>query len=434
MKILVIGSGGREHALLWAMSQSDKDSTAADAPALYCHPGSAATSLLTLPSGLEKRASWEELAGFAARQKIDLTVCGPEAPLADGVADLFRQRGLAFLGPGQAAAQLESSKVFAKEFMARHGIPTARFEVFDDFAGAERFLAKPPFGYPLVVKADGLAAGKGVAVCPDRPTAREFLEKVMGQRIFGESGGRVVIEECLQGEELSCIALCDGLDFLCLPPAQDHKRLRDGDLGPNTGGMGAYSWDGIFPGELLREVESRILLPTLSGMAEEGNRYNGFLYAGIMVTAGGPMVLEYNVRLGDPETQPILMRLRGSPVEALARAAGGGLRGARLDWRPDPAVCVVAAAEGYPEQPAKGDRITGLEEAGEFADVQVFHSGTGRGPRGWETAGGRVLGVTARGGSLRLASRQAYQALERIRFRGMHFRRDIAARGLAREA
>ena len=433
MKILVIGSGGREHALVWALSQSDDAGANHQPPQLYGFPGSAAIHrIATRVQGVSDN-SWEKLAEFAVREKIDLTLCGPEAPLATGIADLFRQKGLVFLGPSRAAAQLESSKVFAKEFMARHGIPTARFTAFEEFSAAERFLNHPVFPYPLVIKADGLAAGKGVAVCPNEAAARTFLEKIMVAHDFGAAGHRVVMEECLEGEELSFIALCDRNHFLSLPPAQDHKRLFQGDCGPNTGGMGAYSWDGLFSVEVYRAVEEKIIRPTLEGMAEEGNSYNGFLYAGIMVTARGPMVLEYNVRMGDPEAQPLLMRLHGSLAETFTRAATGNLHGATLDRNAHPAVCVVLAAEGYPEKPIQGDKITGLEEVREMEGVQIFHSGTILSPDGWETTGGRVLGITARGDSLHHACQKAYRAVDRIRFRGMQYRKDIGARGLARE-
>lgn len=427
MKILVIGSGGREHALIRTFSRCDPTLS------LYAYPGSDAIfRTARRVTGLQN-GSWTELAQFARQEEIDLTVCGPEGPLAEGVADCFRQLGLAFLGPSQAAAQLESSKAFCKEFMARHNVPTAAFRIFDRFREASQFLSRPSFRYPLVLKADGLAAGKGVAVCADEGSAQIFLSKIMVERAFGSSGGRVVIEECLKGEELSCIALCDGEDFLMLPPAQDHKRLFDGDLGPNTGGMGAYSWDGVFSQELYRQVEDKILRPTLRGMIEEGNRFNGFLYAGLMITAKGPMVLEYNVRLGDPETQPILMRLQGPVIETFVRAATGRLGGTKLGWDPRPAICVVLAAEGYPEKPVKGDLIGGLESITESAELQIFHAGTRLASQGWETAGGRVLGVTALGKTLHAACRQTYQTIDRIGFRGMQYRKDIAGRGLARE-
>ena len=404
MKILVIGSGGREHAIAWRLAQEGHSITAAPG-----NPGIAQVGAVLATTDY-----------LAAAESVHpyLTVIGPEAPLVAGVADQFRARGIAVVGPTAAMAQLEASKIYSKEFMQRVGIPTARFVRVENQEEALGSLTQ--FDYPVVVKADGLAAGKGVIIAHDRAEA---------QSAIGSLGPRLVIEEFLEGEEVSFIVLSDGHDVIALDATQDHKAIGDGDTGPNTGGMGAYC-----DGRILSAAQSQRVLDTIIEPAIHATGFTGFLYAGLMMTPDGPKVLEFNVRLGDPETQPLMHRLDPAADFAgiLMRAARGSLSGATLRSKRDPSVCVVLAAAGYPGEPRSGDSIRGIEAGIEECEAQVFHAGTKLSPRGLETAGGRVLGVTASGPDLPTAIANTYAAVERIHFDGMQFRRDIAHKGLKR--
>ena len=425
MKILVIGSGGREHALTWKLRESQLMEE------IYCAPGNAgmAQEAECCAADVSKPQALLEL---ARDLKVDLTVVGPEAPLVAGVVDLFEREGLWVLGPTQAAAQLEGSKIFSKQFMHRHAIPTARFVVAEQFEQAVKALAG--FQVPVVVKADGLAAGKGVVVAHSTEEAIQALDEFMRQKTLGSAGDRVVIEECLAGEELSFIVLTDGKGVLPLVPTQDHKAVFDNDQGPNTGGMGAYSDDSILNEPVREDILRRIVLPTLAGMAAEGHPFRGFLYCGLMMTSSGPMTLEYNVRLGDPEAQPILMRLRSDLVELFKGLQEGELAAQEARWSPNPAVCVVLTSKGYPGKPELGKAITGFEAAEAQGGVKVFHAGTVFQEGKLLTSGGRVLGVTATGADLPAAIERAYAAVGKIRFEGMHFRHDIGAKGLRQMA
>ncbi len=411
MKLLVIGGGGREHALAWKLSQSPR------VQKVYVAPGNGGTAAEPDAQNVPLEAI-PELVAFAKKESIYLTVVGPEAPLADGVVDAFREAGLRIFGPTRAAAQLESSKDFAKRFMVRHGIPTARHATFEDAAAAKAYVEKE--GAPIVVKADGLAAGKGVVVAQSVAEAHEAIDRL---------GGKLVIEECLQGEEASFIVLADGAHALALATSQDHKRLRDGDAGPNTGGMGAYSPAPVVTPKVHARVMREIIQPAIAGMAEDGTPYTGFLYAGLMIDAAGtPKTLEFNCRLGDPEAQPILLRLKSDLLALLDTALEGRLGDAEAEWDRRAALGVVLAAHGYPEQPRKGDRIAGIPAPA--ADCRVFQAGTRAAGGDLLTSGGRVLCVTALGDNLRAARSRAYEAVERIRFDGMQYRKDIGHRAL----
>ncbi|RMG47667.1 MAG: phosphoribosylamine--glycine ligase [Acidobacteria bacterium] len=419
MKVIVIGSGGREHALCWKIRQSRI------VEELFCSPGNAGIAEIADCPPLAS-SDPDAVADFVARQGIDLTVVGPELPLAQGLADRIAARGRAVFGPTMGAARLESSKAFAKEFMTRYGIPTARYEIFDDADQALRYVERADL--PLVVKADGLAAGKGVVVAADRDQAREAVQKMMVQGAFGNAGRRVVIEECLTGREASFFAITDGVRVIPLVSSQDHKRVFDGDRGPNTGGMGAFSPAMHLDREATAFVLEKIVGPTIKGIAKEGHPYRGVLYVGLMLTEDGPKVLEYNCRFGDPETQVVIPRLASDLVPLLAAAAQGDLSGVRVEWRREAAVCVVMASAGYPGSYPKGRKITGLERFAGRSDILVFHAGTRTGPNGEiRTAGGRVLGVTALGRNLAEARARAYAAVGEIEFQGAHYRRDIAA-------
>src|SRR6266850_2528013 len=421
MKLLVIGSGGREHAIAWRLAQSPR------VQKVFVAPGNAGTARDT---GLENVAisAIDKLADFALAENIYLTVVGPEAPLAEGIVDLFRSRGLRIFGPTQACARLESSKQFAKEFMIRHGIPTAEFSSFDTPRAANAYI--DAHGAPIVVKADGLAAGKGVIVATNADEAHRAAEGILVERTMGAAGTRVVIEEFLDGEEASFIVLADGEHVLPLATSQDHKRLGDGDQGPNTGGMGAYSPAPVVTPELHARVVREIIKPVLAGMTEAGHPYSGFLYAGLMIDGGGnPRVLEFNCRLGDPETQPILLRLKSDLFELIGGAMDGKLDRVKAEWDRRAALGVVLAAHRYPDAPKKGDVVTGLPAAGE--DFRVFHSGTALKDGAIVTSGGRVLCVTALGDSIKVAQQRAYEVVEGIRFDGMQYRRDIGHRAVA---
>jgi phosphoribosylamine--glycine ligase len=421
MKLLVVGSGGREHAIAWRLAQSPR------VQKVFVAPGNGGTAR---ENGLENLAIAEidKLAEFALAERIHLTVVGPEAPLAEGIVDLFRSKGLRIFGPTKFCAQLEGSKQFAKEFMTRHRIPTAAFAGFDDAKAAHDYVESR--GAPIVVKADGLAAGKGVIVATSKEEAHRAIDQILVEHVMGAAGNRVVIEEFLAGEEASFIVLADGEHVLPLATSQDHKRLKDGDQGPNTGGMGAYSPAPVVTPQLHARVVREIIQPVLKGMAEEGHPYSGFLYAGLMIDpSGNPRALEFNCRLGDPETQPILLRLKSDLFELIESAVDGKLDRLNADWDRRPALGIVIAAAGYPDSPKKGDAITGLPAAEE--DLRVFHSGTAVKDGATVTSGGRVLCVTALGQTIKLAQRRAYDAVSNVRFDGMQYRRDIGYRALA---
>lgn len=423
MKILVLGSGGREHALAWKLHESQQMEE------LYCAPGNAgiAQEAECLPIDL---AQTKEIVGLAKQVHADLTVVGPEAPLVAGVVDEFEKEGLAIIGPSKAAARLEGSKIFAKEFMRRHNIPTARFEVAETCEEAIKILARFPL--PVVVKADGLAAGKGVVVAHDPAEAEQAVDSFMRRKTLGDAGQRVVIEECLTGDETSFIVLTDGRAILPLVPTQDHKALLDGDRGPNTGGMGAFSDDAILSEPLHDEILRSIVAPTLVGMEMEGSPYRGFLYCGLMMTLSGPMLLEYNVRLGDPEAQPILMRLRSDLAHLLVASREGQLATADVHWSPNPSVCVVLASKGYPGKPETGKVITGYEAVEALGGVKIFHAGTCFQDHQLLTSGGRVAGVTAIAEDLPAAIQRAYAGVSKLQFEGMQYRKDIGEKALRR--
>jgi phosphoribosylamine--glycine ligase len=423
MKILVIGSGGREHALTWKLRESPLMEE------IYCAPGNAGIAQEAECRRVDVSNPAEILA-LASEIKADLTVVGPEAPLVAGVVDEFQRAGRMIVGPTQAAAQLEGSKIFSKQFMARHSIPTAKFKVAESFDQAVKALGE--FGCPVVIKADGLAAGKGVVIAHTREEAEKTLDEFMRQRSLGAAGERIVLEETLVGEEVSFIVLTDGHAILPLVPTQDHKAVFDDDQGPNTGGMGAYSEDSILDESLRAEIIREIVAPTLAGMAAEGTPYQGFLYCGLMLTAQGPKVLEYNVRMGDPEAQPIVMRLRSDLVELLMAMRENRLGALEAHWSPNPSVCVVLASKGYPGKPEVGKVIEGVSAAETLGGVKVFHAGTKFQNFQLLSTGGRVLGVTATAEDLPSAIACAYAAVSKIDFEGMHYRRDIGAKGLRR--
>ncbi|MCR5883081.1 phosphoribosylamine--glycine ligase [Rhizobacter sp. J219] len=426
MKVLVIGSGGREHAIAWKLAQSPKLQT------VYVAPGNGGTALSPHLKNVAI-TDVKALADFAVAEKIALTVVGPEAPLAAGVVDEFRSRGLRIFGPTKAAAQLESSKAFAKDFMKRHHIPTAAYETFSDLKAAHAYVDQ--MGAPIVVKADGLAAGKGVVVAMSLEEAHQAVDWMLADNKLGvqhnAGGARVVIEQFLQGEEASFIVLCDGKNVLPLATSQDHKRLQDADEGPNTGGMGAYSPAPVVTPNVHAKAMHEIILPTIEGMAKDGIPFTGFLYAGLMIDEHGvPRTLEFNTRMGDPETQPIMMRLKTDLFDVLMAATDGTLDQVELQWDRRVALGVVMAAAGYPLDPRKGDAITGLPA--EAPDAVVFHAGTTLQGEVPVTSGGRVLCVTALGDSVKMAQHRAYEVLQGIRFDGAQFRRDIGHRAIKR--
>ena len=430
MKVLVIGSGGREHALVWKLAQSER------LERLHVAPGSAAMEALAVCHPGVKANDLAAIVALARAEAIDLVVVGPEDPLTAGLADRLREAGIATFGPSAAAAQLEGSKAFAKAFMARHAIPTAGHAAFDDPAAAHAHV--DALARPCVVKADGLAAGKGVAMCPTVAEAHAAIDEMMSEKRFGDAGDRVVIEEWLEGEEVSYYAITDGTRIVTLAAAQDHKRALDGDLGENTGGMGAYSPAPVVTEAVEKKILERVVHPAIRAMADEGRLYQGVLFVGLMIDAvGDPFVIEFNVRFGDPETQPLMLRMKSDLLPLLAAAARGELAEASsVEWG-EAAVCVVLASGGYPRTYETGKRISGLDDLGPDArsgDLVVFHAGTRRTAQGdgFETAGGRVLGITARGDSVAEACDRAYRAASKIAFAGCHFRRDIAARALQR--
>ena len=423
MKVMVVGSGAREHALIWKLAQEHPFSN------LTCVPGNPGIARLArcLPGDVGNPGA---LCDMAVRESVDLTVVGPEVPLACGIADTFAARGLALFGPSQAAARLESSKAFAKRFMAARNVPTARYELFDQATAALDALRDGRFDFPVVLKADGLAAGKGVIIAPDRPSAERAIQDILVDHRFGDAGGTLVMEEYLDGEEASFFAICDGKTALPLPAAEDHKRVYDDDQGPNTGGMGALAPSPRVSDEIQCRVMQQIVAPVLDGLREEGHPYRGTLYVGLMLTSAGPKVVEFNVRFGDPEAQVVLPMLDGELTPVLAAAANGSLSGHACAVRPEAHVGVVLASGGYPGRFEKGLRIDGLEDVERMSDVLVFHAGTKRDGSAVVTAGGRVLTVVGRGTGFDAAIGRAYEAVRHISFPGMHVRHDIGQKAL----
>ncbi len=423
MKVLVIGGGGREHAIVWKLAHSKLVDN------IYCCPGNAGIAELAQCIDVS-HDNFQALLDFVKYEWIDLTIVGPEAPLSKGIVDLFEKEGRRVLGPTRAAARLESSKAFSKDLMRSHGIPTAEYKVFTSYLHAEEYIRFK--GTPIVIKADGLAAGKGVFIATTMDEAIGALRQIMKDRVFGAAGDRVLVEECLQGEEASFMAFTDGKTIVPMVSSQDHKRIFDSDEGPNTGGMGAYSPAPVITGELEETVIEKIMKPTIRALKSEGITYKGILYAGLMIDKGKPYVLEFNCRLGDPETQPVLSRLDSDLMEIAMAVTDERLADIKIAWKKDPAVCVVISSGGYPGKYRKGDVITGIEEANNVEGVHVFHAGTAFKDNHIVTAGGRVLGVTATGSSISEAKERAYRAVDKIQFEGMHYRKDIADRALNR--
>lgn len=423
MKILVVGSGGREHALVWKLAHETAVGTVIAAPG---NPGMARLArLVPIPA-----SDVSGLLALARHEQADLTIVGPELPLDLGIVDLFRASGLRIFGPTRTAAALECSKVFAKTFMARHGIPTARYRVCDSAEAAHQAVARGELGFPVVVKADGLAAGKGVVVAPDRDTADAAIRAAMEERQFGDAGARVVLEECLTGPEVSFFAVCDGTHALPLMSAQDHKRIFDGDRGPNTGGMGAFAPSPLVDEAMQARIMNEIVNPVVAGMRADGREYRGFLYAGLMLTCDGPKVIEFNVRFGDPEAQVVLPAIADDLAPLLAAAADGRLEASQVACRPGTHVGVVVASQGYPGPSPAGLPIAGLDTAEALEDVLVFHAGTRADGQAIVTAGGRVLTIVGRGAGFDDAIRRAYDGVSVITFEGMQYRRDIGQKAL----
>ena len=423
VKVLVVGGGGREHALVWKISQSPKVSK------IFCAPGNAGIAKHATQVAL-KANDVDGLLRFASREEIDLTVVGPEEPLTLGIVDLFHSKGLAIFGPNQKAAEIEGSKAFAKRMMKKYHIPTASGEVFEDEEAALDFIRDK--GAPIVVKADGLAAGKGVVLCRTAEEAASAIDQIMVKKAFGDAGKRVVIEECLTGQETSYIAFTDGKAILPMASSQDHKAAFDGDQGPNTGGMGAYSPAPVVTDEVHERIMEKILRPMIQGLGEEGRPYKGALYAGLMIREGHPKVLEFNARFGDPETQPALMRMRGDLIPILQACIQGDLSKRSVEWDSRSAVCVVMASKGYPGDYEKGKTIQGLDEVSNMRDVFVFHAGTTFKDGEIVTNGGRVLGVTALGEGIQKAIERAYEAVGKIHWEGVQYRKDIGRKALFR--
>jgi len=421
MKVLVIGGGGREHAIAWKLSKSryvDK---------IYCVPGNAGIADLAECIDIDL-SDFDALIDFVRYEWIDLTMVGPEAPLSKGIVDFFEKDERRIIGPTKAAAQLESSKVFAKEFMKRHRIPTAEYKAFTSYIHAEDYVRMK--GAPIVIKADGLAAGKGVIVASTVDEAIDALRLIMKDRAFGDAGNKVIVEECLQGEEASFMVFTDGKTILPMVSSQDHKRVFDDDKGPNTGGMGAYSPAPVVTKKLERIVMEKVMVPTINGLRAEGIKYKGILYAGLMISNGRPSVLEFNCRLGDPEAQPILSRLDTDLMDISMAISDERLSDVAIKWKDDASVCVVLASNGYPGKYENGKIIYGLDEVKKMRDVVVFHAGTAFNNNEIVTSGGRVLGVTAIGKDISAAKNKAYEAVKKIHFEGMHYRKDIADKAL----
>src|SRR5262245_57476045 len=425
MRVLVVGNGGREHALVWKIRQSPL------VKEVYCAPGNAGIAELADCVPIDT-SNIVEVADFAQTIGADLTVVGPELPMVLGIGDEFQKRGLSIFAPSRAAAEIEGSKAFAREFMERHKIPSPRYEICRTHEEALAFVEKAPFGWPAVVKADGLAGGKGAFVVKDAAEAKKVTAELMTDKKFGVAGAKIVIEEFLPGEECSFLVFCDGAKVVPMVSVQDHKRIFDGDQGPNTGGMGTISPATNLSLDVHKLIMHDIVLPTIKGMAEEGRRYQGVLYVGLMITEKGPRVLEFNARFGDPETQVIMARMRSDIVPVLMGIADGHLKDAKLEWSKEPAVCVVLAARGYPDSAETGQPIQGLSSLAGAADVIVFHAATARRNDKVVTVGGRVLGVTAWGQNLQAAVQRAYDAVHKVSFDGMHYRKDIGQKALAR--
>ncbi len=420
MKILIVGSGGREHALAWKISQSPR------VDKIYCAPGNA--GMESLAENLPILATdIQELKKFAFKEKIDLTVVGPELPLTHGIVDEFEQNNLKCFGPYQIAAELEGSKVFAKQFMERHKIPTARFKIADSPKQAKKILNSGEFPFPVVLKADGLAAGKGVLICRSLKQAEKGVEELMVERKFGEAGRLILIEEFLRGKEASFIVLSDGVKVCPFVTTMDHKTVYDGDQGPNTGGMGAISPSPYINKDTFNEVAKDIVFPTITRMLEEGRKYKGVLYVGLMLTEQGPKVLEYNCRFGDPETQPQMLRLKSDIVDIMELTIEENILDKDIEWNDKAAACVVAASGGYPKKYEKGKLIKGLDKASKIEGIEIFHAGTRKEDNNYYTNGGRVLNVCCADNTLGDAMQKIYDALDKIDFEAMHFRRDIGA-------
>jgi phosphoribosylamine--glycine ligase len=425
MKVLVVGSGGREHVLAWKIARSDL------VKEVWIAPGNA--GIATEPKCKLADVSSENIEGLkelAIKENIDLTIIGPEAPLVAGLADAFRTSSLKVFGPSREAAALEGSKVFTKRLMQKYGIPSAGFEVFDAYDKAASYLEG--IDNPIVVKADGLAAGKGVFVCKDRGTALEALSTIMREKAFGSAGDKVVIEDCLVGEEASFIAFTDGKTVLPLASSQDHKPIYNNDEGPNTGGMGAYSPAPVVTPEVHDRIMDQIMIPLVEAMEKEGKPYMGFLYAGLMIKDGVPEVLEFNARMGDPEAQPLLFRMKSDLVPVMTAAVEGDLASTTIDWEPEDSVCVVMASGGYPGSYEKGKPISGIDQADELEGVKVFHAGTGKNDNSYVTNGGRVLGVTAKALGIEQAINRAYEAVDKISWDGAYYRNDIGKKAVDR--
>ncbi len=422
MKILIVGSGGREHALGWKIKQSPL------ADKIYFAPGNPGTKVIGENVSIEV-TDIKKLLKFAKNKKIDLTVVGPEAPLVLGIVDVFRKKSLKIIGPSKKASQIESSKIFAKQLMKKYKIPTAEYFSFKDFDEAEKYLQKAK--YPLVIKADGLSLGKGVSVCKNRKEAEGFLKQLMIDKIFGESGEKIIIEECLYGQEISFMVVTDGKDFLSFLPSQDHKRLIENNQGPNTGGMGAYTPVPFVDKKLLKEIEKKIVAPTIKAMKKEGCLYQGILYPGLILTREGPKVLEYNCRFGDPETQPLMMQLESDLVEIFLAQQKNKIKNKKLVFKSGFSVGVVLSSSGYPGEYKKGDQIHGLDKI-KKEEVQVFHAGTKEENKKIVTNGGRVLSVTATGPTLEETIKKAYQHIGKkaVHFKGMQYRKDVGKNGL----
>jgi len=424
MKVLVVGGGGREHALVWKIAQSPKVSK------VFCAPGNAGISQQATLVPI-KANDLEGLLGFALKEHVDLTVVGPEDPLTRGIVDLFESEGLLIFGPNRKAAEIEGSKAFAKEMMKKYGIPTASFRTFKDRAEAVTYLQSQKL--PIVVKADGLAAGKGVIVCKSLEEAIRAVDQIMVEKAFGDAGNQVVIEECLVGEEASFIAFTDGMTIIPTASSQDHKAVYDGDEGPNTGGMGAYSPAPVVTPKIHERTMNEIVRPMIEGMAREGRPYKGALYAGVMVSEGQPKVLEFNARFGDPETQPVLMRMKSDIVPVLEACCHGKLSDQRIEWDKRASVCVVMASGGYPGDYEKGKTIQGLEDVSRMKDVYVFQAATIMDQNRIVTHGGRVLGVTGLGEDIPRAIERTYQAVRKISWEGVHYRNDIGQKALRKK-
>ena len=420
MRVLVIGSGGREHALVWKIKQSPK------VEKIFCAPGNAGTSEFAdnIPIAAD---DIEGLLQFAMKKEIGLTVVGPEQPLVMGIVDRFEVKGLRIFGPSASAAELEGSKSFSKDIMQKYGLPTAEYKIFTSAESAAKYIQAK--NCPLVVKADGLAAGKGVLLCRSSREALVAVDTIMRQRLFGEAGDQIVVEEFLEGQEISVLAFSDGKTVLLMDSAQDHKAVYDGDIGPNTGGMGAYSPAPVFTELMRQKVRDKIMLPMVRAMQQEGRTYKGILYAGLMLTKTGPQILEFNARFGDPETQPLMVRMETDIIPLFEACIDGTLGQCQVNWKNKSSVCVVMTAEGYPGTYQKGEIISGLQNANSTPEVVVFHAGTKEQDGKVLTNGGRVLGVTATGANTESAIQKAYDAVGKVNWRGVHYRKDIGSRG-----